>query len=46
MTKQFICRPAQTASGQAYWFYPPHGVPSHVPVILRPGGMSVTPAAP
>ena len=29
MTRQFICTPAQTASGQAYWFYTPHGLPPH-----------------
>jgi hypothetical protein len=41
MTRQFICTPAQTASGQAYWFYTPHGLPPHTPVILRFSGMAV-----
>jgi hypothetical protein len=46
MTKQFICMPAQTASGQAYWIYTPHGLPPHTQVILRFSGMAVAPAAP
>ena len=46
MTKQFICTPAQTASGQAYWFYTPHGLPPQAPVILRFSGIAVAPAAP
>jgi hypothetical protein len=43
MTEQFICTPAQAASGQAYWFYPP-GVPSSAAVILRFSGVAVAPA--
>ncbi len=46
MTRQFICTPAQTASGQAYWFYTPHGLPPHTPVILRFSGIAVAPAPP
>ena len=46
MTKQFICTPAQTASGQAYWFYTPHGLPPRTPVILRFSGIAVAPASP
>ncbi|MGO9194274.1 MAG: hypothetical protein ACLP8X_38250 [Streptosporangiaceae bacterium] len=44
--QQFICTPAQTASGQAYWFYTPHGLPPHTPVILRFSGIAVAPASP
>jgi hypothetical protein len=43
MTKQFICTPAQAASGQAYWFYTP-SVPSNAAVILRFSGVAVAPA--
>jgi hypothetical protein len=43
MTKQFICTPAQAASGQAYWFYTPHA-PSSAAVILRFSGVAVAPA--
>jgi len=46
MTKQFICTPAQTASGQAYWFYTPRGLPPHTRVLLRFSGMAVAPASP
>ena len=46
MTRQFICTPAQTANGQAYWFYTPHGLPPHAPVILRFSGIAVAPASP
>jgi hypothetical protein len=46
MTKQFICTPAQTASGQGYWIYTPHGLPRGAPVILRFSGMAVAPASP
>jgi hypothetical protein len=46
MTKQFICTPAQTASGQAYWFYTPRGLPPHTQVLLRFSGIAVAPAAP
>ena len=45
MTKQFICTPAQAASGQAYWFYTPH-VPASATVILRFSGVAVAPASP
>jgi len=41
-----ICTPGQTASGQAYCFYTPHGLPSHAPVILRFSGIAVAPAGP
>jgi len=46
MTRQFICAPAQIAGGQAYWFYTPHGLPPHTPVILRFSGIAVAPAPP
>ncbi len=46
MTRQFICTPAQTADGQGYWFYTPHGLPPHTPVILRFSGVTVAPASP
>ena len=46
MTRQFICTPAQTASGQAYWFYTPRGLPPHTHVLLRFSGMAVAPAVP
>jgi len=46
MTSQFICTPAQAASGQAYWFYTPRGLPPHTPVILRFSGMAVAPGSP
>jgi len=46
MTKQFICTPAQTASGQAYWFYKPRGLPPHTRVLLRFSGVAVAPASP
>jgi len=44
MTRQFICTPAQAASGQAYWFYTPH-VPASATVILRFSGVAVAPAS-
>jgi hypothetical protein len=44
MTKQFICTPAQTASGQGYRFYTPHGLPPHTHVLLRFSGIAVAPA--
>jgi len=46
MTRQFICTPAQAASGRAYWFYTPRGLPPHTPVILRFSGIAVAPAPP
>jgi hypothetical protein len=46
MTKQFICTPAQTASGQGYWFYTPHGLPPHTHVLLRFSGIAVASTAP
>jgi len=46
MTKQFICTQAQTASGQGYWIYTPHGLPPRAPVLLRFSGMAVVPASP
>ncbi len=45
MTRQFICTPAQTASGQAYWFYTARGLPRSAPVILRFSGIAVAPAS-
>ena len=44
MTSQFICTPAQVASGQAYWFYTPGGLPPHAQVLLRFSGIAVAPA--
>jgi hypothetical protein len=44
MTKQFICTPAQAASGRAYWFYTPQ-VPASATVILRFSGVAVAPAS-
>jgi hypothetical protein len=44
MTRQFICTPAQAASGQAYWFYTPQGLPHGAAVILRFSGIAVAPA--
>jgi len=46
MTRQFICTPAQAASGRAYWFYTPAGLPPHTPVLLRFSGIAVVPASP
>jgi hypothetical protein len=46
MTRQFICTPAQAASGRAYWFYTPGGLPPHTPVILRFSGIAVAAASP
>jgi hypothetical protein len=44
MTKQFICTPAQAASGQGYWFYVPGSIPSGARVILRFSHVAVAPA--
>jgi hypothetical protein len=44
MTSQFICTPAQAASGHAYWFYTPGGLPPHARVLLRFSGIAVVPA--
>jgi hypothetical protein len=46
MTRQFICTPAQAASGRAYWFYTPGGLPPHAPVLLRFSGIAVVAASP
>jgi hypothetical protein len=46
MTRQFICAPAQAASGQGYWIYAPSGLPPHTHVLLRFSGMAVAPATP
>ena len=46
MSKQFICTPAQAASGRAYWFYTPGGPPPGTHVILRFSGVAVTSASP
>jgi hypothetical protein len=43
MTKQFICTPAQAASGQGYWFYLPR-IPPGARVILRFSRVAVAPA--
>jgi hypothetical protein len=45
-TRQFICTPAQTAGGQAYWFYTPGGLPPHAQVFLRFSGIAGAPASP
>ncbi len=45
-TRQFIWPPAQTAGGQAYWFYTPGGLPPHAQVFLRFSGVAVAPASP
>jgi hypothetical protein len=45
-TRQFICTPAQTAGGQAYWSYTPGGLPPHTQVFLRFSGIAVSPASP
>jgi hypothetical protein len=45
MTKQFICTPAQAASGQAYRFYTAHGLPHGAPVIPRFSGMAIAPTS-
>jgi hypothetical protein len=44
MTRQFICTRAQAASGQAYWFYTPQGLPRGTPVLLRFSGIAVAAA--
>src|SRR5579875_1153006 len=41
VTRQFICTPAQAASGQGYWFYVPAGLPRGTPVMLRFSGIAV-----
>jgi hypothetical protein len=46
MTRQFICTPAQAASGRAYWLYTPGGLPPHARVLLRFSGVAVVPASP
>ena len=46
MTRQFICTPAQAASGQAYWIYTPGGLPPHARVLLRLSGVAVVPISP
>jgi hypothetical protein len=46
MTRQFICTPEQAASGQAYWFYTPGGLPPRAQVLLRFSGIAVVPASP
>jgi hypothetical protein len=46
MTRQFICTPAQAASGPAYWFYTPKGLPRGAHVIVRFSGIAVAPASP
>ena len=46
MTSQFICTAGQAASGRAYWFYTPGGLPPHTPVILRFSGIAVAAASP
>ena len=46
VTRQFICTPEQAASGQAYWFYTPGGLPPHAQVLLRFSGVAVVPSSP
>ena len=46
MTRQFICTPAQAASGRAYWFYTRGGLPPHAQVLLRFSGVAVVPSSP
>jgi hypothetical protein len=45
MTEQFICTPAQVASGQGYWFYLPDSTPPGARVIMRFSGVAVAPAS-
>lgn len=45
MTQQFICTPAQVASGRGYWFYAPHNTPPGARVILRFSRVTVAPAS-
>jgi hypothetical protein len=45
MTEQFICTPAQVASGQGYWFYTPHSTPPGARVIMRFSRVAVAPAS-
>jgi hypothetical protein len=45
-TRQFICTPAQTADGQAYWFYTPGGLLPPAQAFLRFSGIAVAPASP
>ena len=45
-TRQFICTPAQTAGGQAYWVYTPSGLAPYAQVLLRFSGMVVVPVSP
>jgi hypothetical protein len=46
MTRQFICTPAQAASGRAYWLYTRGGLPPHARVLLRFSGVAVVPSSP
>ena len=45
-TRQFICTPAQTAGGQAYWVYTPSGLAPYAQVLRRFSGMVVVPVSP
>ncbi|MGD0602011.1 MAG: hypothetical protein ABSA53_00240 [Streptosporangiaceae bacterium] len=45
MTGQFICTPAQVASGRGYWFYLPQSIPPGARVILRFSHVAVAPAS-
>lgn len=45
MTQQFICTPAQVASGRGYWFYAPHNTPPGAQVIMRFSSVTVAPAS-
>jgi hypothetical protein len=44
-SKQFICTPAQAASGTAYGFYIGNGLPRDAHVLLRFSGVTVAPAS-
>ena len=44
-SQQFICTPAQAASGPAYWFYTGAGLPHDAHVLLRFSGVAVAPAS-
>jgi hypothetical protein len=44
-SQQFICTPAQAASGPAYWIYTGAGLPRDAHILLRFSGVAVTPAS-
>jgi hypothetical protein len=45
MTGQFICTPAQVASGRGYWFYVPDSIPPGAHVIIRFSRVAVVPVS-